>query len=144
MKFAALMQKGFHRDPTIVTAEKALEMATIDGARAIGLDHEIGSIEPGKKADIAVIDASGPWMAPVHHPVSALVYSALGHEVTTVLIDGAVVLRGGHMTTVDEAAVMALSRRAADSLTARAKTAHFARRPWRSRAEGPASAGAPA
>jgi 5-methylthioadenosine/S-adenosylhomocysteine deaminase len=135
MKFAALIQKGFHRDPTIITAEKALEMATIDGARAIGLDHEIGSIEVGKKADIAVIDASGPAMAPVHHPVSALVYSALGHEVTTVLIDGVVVMRGSRITTVDEGAVMARSRRAADSLTRRAKTAHFAKRPWRSRAE---------
>jgi 5-methylthioadenosine/S-adenosylhomocysteine deaminase len=135
MKFAALIQKGFHRNPTIITAEKALEMATIDGARAIGLDHEIGSIEPGKKADIAVIDTSGPAMAPVHHPVSALVYSALGHEVTTVLIDGVVVMRDGRITTVDEAAVMAQSRRAADSLTQRAKTAPFARRPWRSHAD---------
>ena len=136
MKFAALMQKGFHRDPTVITAEKALEMATIDGARAIGLDHEIGSIEVGKKADVAVVDTSGPAMAPVHHPVSALVYSALGHEVTTVLIDGVVVMRDGRLTTVDEAAIMARSRQAADSLTSRANTAHFRRRAWRSRADG--------
>ena len=67
MKMAALIQKGSHRDPTIVTAEKALEMATIDGARAIGLGHEIGSIEVGKKADIAVVGTDHPAMAPMHN-----------------------------------------------------------------------------
>ena len=93
MKMAALIQKGTHRDATIMTAEKVLEMATIDGARAIGLEHVIGSIEPGKKADLAVISTNHPAMAPVHNPVSAIVYSALGHEVTDVFIDGHPVLR---------------------------------------------------
>ncbi|GAB0116039.1 amidohydrolase family protein [Acidisoma sp. 7E03] len=132
MKFAALIQKGHHRNPEIITAEKALEMATIDGARAIGLEHEIGSIEIGKKADIAVFETEDFAIAPVHHPVSALVYSALGHEVSTVLIDGRIVLRGGRMTTVDEGAVRARSRSAAASLAARAGVAHLGRRPWRS------------
>jgi len=132
MKFASLIQKGHHRNPEIITAEKALEMATIDGARAIGLDHDIGSIEIGKKADIAVIDTDGFAIGPVHHPVSALVYSALGHEVSTVLIDGRIVMRDGRMTTVDEGAVRARSRAAADALAARAGVAHLGRRPWRS------------
>ena len=132
MKFAALIQKGSHRDATVMTAEKVLEMATIDGARAIGLDHLIGSLEVGKKADIAVIETDHPAMAPVHHPVSALVYSALGHEVSTVLIDGRVVMRDGRITTVNEADVIARSRQAADALANRAGSDRFKGRPWRS------------
>ena len=134
MKMAALIQKGTHRDATIMTAEKVLEMATIDGARAIGLEHVIGSIEPGKKADLAVISTNHPAMAPVHNPVSAIVYSALGHEVTDVFIDGQPVLRNGVMQTVDEREVLAQSRAAADSLMLRAGSARFKSRPWRSSA----------
>jgi 5-methylthioadenosine/S-adenosylhomocysteine deaminase len=134
MKMAALIQKGTHRDATIMTAEKVLEMATIDGARAIGLEHVIGSIEPGKKADLAVISTNHPAMAPVHNPVSAIVYSALGHEVTDVFIDGHPVLRNGVMQTVDEREVLAQSRAAADSLMLRAGSARFKSRPWRSSA----------
>ena len=81
LKFAALVPKGVTRDATVMTAEKALEMATIDGARAVGLEQEIGSIEVGKRADIVVIDHENAFMTPIHNPVSALVYSALGHEV---------------------------------------------------------------
>lgn len=138
MKFAALIQKGHHRDPEIITAEKALEMATIDGARAIGLEHEIGSIEIGKKADLAVVDTDGFAIAPVHHPVSALVYSALGHEVSTVIIDGRIVMRDGRVVSVDEAGVRRRSRAAADALAARAGIAHLGRRPWRSVGRAPA------
>ena len=103
MKFAALTQKGFHRDATIMTAEKCLEMATIDGARAVGLEGSIGSIEVGKKADIAVVDCTDPFLWPIHNPVSALVYSALGHEVKTVLVDGRVVMEDRVVHTVDVA-----------------------------------------
>lgn len=100
MKFAAVLQNGVHRDPTVMTAEKVVEMATIDGAHAVGLGSEIGSIEPGKKADIIVIDASGSAMTPIHDPVSALVYSALGHEVVDVMVDGRFVVCGGAMLGV--------------------------------------------
>ncbi len=132
MKFAALIQKGVHRDPTVMTADKVLEMATIDGARAVGLDGVTGSLEVGKYADIVVVGTDHPAMAPVHDPVSALVYSALGHEVTDVFIDGRAVMRGGRVTSVDESAVMALSRKAADELTTRAGTRRNVSRPWRS------------
>ena len=134
MKMAALIQKGAHRDPTIVTAEKALEMATIDGARAIGLDAEIGSIEVGKKADLAVVGTNHPAMAPVHNPVSALVYSALGHEVTDVFVDGRPVMRAGRIVSVDECTVLARSRAAADSLAKRSGSDRFKARSWRSAA----------
>ena len=133
MKMAALIQKGAHRDATIITAEKVLEMATIDGAAALGLGDLIGSIEIGKKADIAVVGTRHPAMTPIHNPVSALVYSALGHEVTDVFIDGRRVLSAGVITTVDEGEVLAGSAAAAASLAARAGTAGLATRPWRGR-----------
>jgi 5-methylthioadenosine/S-adenosylhomocysteine deaminase len=132
MKFSALQQKGVHQNAEIITAETVLEMATLGGARAVGLAHEIGSIELGKKADIAVIDYDNAWMTPIHHPVSALVYSALGHEVVTVLIDGRIVMRDGVVTSVDERAVRRSAQLHADALTARAGTDSFKHRPWRS------------
>ena len=132
MKFAALQQKGEHRDSTIITAEKVMEMATIDGARAVGLDKEIGSIEVGKKADMIVIDYDHAFMTPIHHPVSAIVYSALGHEVSSVMIDGRFVMRDGVVTGVDEKAIRRKAQHAADALTQRAGTDRFKRRPWKS------------
>ena len=132
MKFAALQQKGVRQNAEIITAETVLEMATIGGARAVGLEREIGSIEVGKKADIVVVDYDNAWMTPIHHPVSALVYSALGHEVVTVLIDGRVVMRDGVVTNVDERAVRRQAQSHADALTARAGTDAFRKRAWRS------------
>jgi 5-methylthioadenosine/S-adenosylhomocysteine deaminase len=130
MKFAALQQKGVHQDATIIKAEQVLEMATIGGAKAVGLEKEIGSIEIGKKADIIVIDYNNAFMTPIHHPVSALVYSALGHEVTTVVIDGQFVMRDGIVGTVDETAVRRHAQTSADALTKRAGTDASKYRPW--------------
>ncbi len=132
LKFGALIHKGFHRDPTIITAEKVLEMATIDGARAIGLDHDIGSIEVGKKADLVVLNFDNVFVTPVHAPVSSLVYSALGNEPETVIVDGQVVMHGRTMITVSEEEVMQEAQHAADGLAKRAGTDRFKRRPWRS------------
>lgn len=134
MKMAALMQKGHHRDPTILTADKVLEMATIDGARACGLDHLVGSLEVGKKADIAVVGVDHPAMAPVHDPVSALVYSALGHEISDVFIDGRAVMRGGRVISVSEPEIIARSRAAAGALKQRSGTRRLQPRVWRSSA----------
>lgn len=122
MKFAALLQKGVTEDATIMTAQKALEMATIDGAKAVGLEREIGSIEIGKKADIIVIDCDSPFITPIHHPVSALVYSALGHETSSVMIDGRFVMRNDRITTVDERAIRLDAQRRAEALAGRAGT----------------------
>ena len=130
MKFAALMQKGFRQDATIITAEKVLEMATIDGARAVGLDSEIGSIETGKKADLIVIDFNNAFMTPIHHPVSAIVYSALGHEVSTVMIDGRFVMRDGVVTTVNETVVRKQAQAHASALAQRAGSDRFKKRSW--------------
>ena len=88
MKVVALAQKGKYQQGTAITAEKVLGMATIDGARAVGLDDVIGSLEVGKRADVITVDLSGPHMTPTHSIPSALVYQTLGHEVDTVVVDG--------------------------------------------------------
>lgn len=132
MKFAALIHKGAHRDAEIMTAEKALEMATIDGAAAIGMADEIGSLEPGKRADVVVADLSSLCLTPLHQPVSALVYSARGDEVDHVFVDGRQVVRDGAPVLVDTAGIRRRSAAAARALTERAGTAALAHRPWRS------------
>jgi 5-methylthioadenosine/S-adenosylhomocysteine deaminase len=95
-------------------------MATIGGARAVGLGHEIGSIEVGKKADLVLVDLSDAFVTPIHDPISALVYSALGHEPTLVVIDGRIVMRDRKVLTVDQQAVRRRAQSAAESLTRRA------------------------
>jgi 5-methylthioadenosine/S-adenosylhomocysteine deaminase len=120
MKFAALIQKGFHGDATIMTAQQVLRMATIGGAHAVGLGEEIGSIEVGKKADLVLVDLTDSFATPIHDPVSALVYSALGHEPTLVVIDGTIVMRDRKVLTVDEKSVRHEAQRAAENLTRRA------------------------
>jgi Amidohydrolase family len=117
MKFAALMQKGLHGDPTIITAQQVLRMATISGARAIGLGDEIGSIEVGKKADLVLLDITDFFVSPIHDPISAIVYSALGHEPTLVVIDGRIVMRDRKVLTVDERRVRPETQKAAAALT---------------------------
>jgi len=98
---------GIHRDPyddpTLIGAYRALEHATIVGARACLWDDEIGSIERGKKADIVLVDRSAPeWQHPGRDPVRSLVYSANGSHVDTVIIDGKVVMRNRALTLIDE------------------------------------------
>jgi 5-methylthioadenosine/S-adenosylhomocysteine deaminase len=134
LKFTALLHKVMRRDPTVITAEKVLEMATIDGARALGLDAEVGSIEVGKKADLMMVDFRTPNTTPDHHPVSTLVYSASGAEVQTVLVDGRVVVDEGKICTVDEGEVLKEAVARAKSLAKRAGTDHLSRREWRSMA----------
>jgi 5-methylthioadenosine/S-adenosylhomocysteine deaminase len=122
LKFAALIHKGNHRDPTVLTAGQVLAMATIDGAKALGLQEEIGSIEAGKKADIVVANVDGFSVTPLHNPVSALVYSALGHEPEMVLVDGQIVMAHQTVATVSEDEVLSQARVAAKSLARRAGT----------------------
>jgi 5-methylthioadenosine/S-adenosylhomocysteine deaminase len=132
IKFAALIHKGVHQDPEVMTAERALEMATIQGARAIGKDDEIGSIERGKRADIIVLDATNYCITPLHRAPSALVYSARGDEVQRVYVDGQEVVSGGEVRTVNGADVRRAAKLCADALTERAGTAYLGRRAWRS------------
>ncbi len=98
MKFAALLQKARYANPAVLTAERVLEMATIDGARAIGMADRIGSLEVGKQADLVLLDVTGAHLQPHTSTASALVYQANGTEVHTVVIAGEVVLTGRQPT----------------------------------------------
>jgi cytosine/adenosine deaminase-related metal-dependent hydrolase len=102
MYLAACAHKDAYADATKMGARKALEMATIDGARACLWDDTIGSLEPGKLADISLFDMSGIHWHPGRDPVMNLVYSATGRDADTVIIDGRIVMRHGVMATVDE------------------------------------------
>ncbi|MGI9951475.1 amidohydrolase [Moorellaceae bacterium AZ2] len=134
LKLAALLQKVHHLDPTVITAEKVLELATIDAARAIGLEAEIGSLEPGKKADLFVFNPfKGAKAVPMHHPVSTLVYSSSQANVEMVMVNGRMVLSEGKVQTIDEERVLPEAHRAAVKLAERAGTGRFlAERGWRS------------
>jgi cytosine/adenosine deaminase-related metal-dependent hydrolase len=102
MQLAALLPRDARRDPRAVTAEQAVEMATIGGATALLLHNDVGSLEPGKQADLVVFDTSDFDWRPLHNPVANLVYGSTGHSVDTVLIGGDVVLAGKKLTTLDE------------------------------------------
>ena len=98
--FLALIHKGTHDVPQCVSADEALDMATANAAKALCLST--GSIEVGKKADIALLDLDAPSLTPLNNAVAALSYSANGSEVTDVIIDGRPVMRGHELLTVDE------------------------------------------
>ena len=102
MKFVALGQKVKYNDATAITADQVLRMATIDGARAVGLETEIGSLEIGKCADLILVDLNAPHMRPLHSLSSALVYQALGCEVRTVIVDGEILMQDGILTAITE------------------------------------------
>ena len=120
MKLAAIIHKAVTNDPLIVPAETVLEMATINGARALGLEHEIGSLEVGKKADLVVIDLNRLHTTPSLNPISTLVYAATGGEVDTVVVDGQIVVKQGQLLTMDEKEVMEQARLYANALYHRA------------------------
>ncbi len=94
-------------DPTAVPAETVLEMATLNGAKAMGLEEQIGSLEVGKRADFIVINMDAPHLTPAWDPVSTIVYAAQGTDVDTVVIDGQIVMQNRRVNTLDEAAILA-------------------------------------
>lgn len=96
------------------------------------LEHEIDSLEIGKKADIAIIDTDSAWLTPLHNAPSALVYSALGHEVSSVMIDGRFVMKDRVVLTVDADMTRRAAQQAADDLARRAEIEGLKARPWRS------------
>ena len=120
MKLAAIIHKAVTNDPLIVPAETVLEMATINGARSLGLEQEIGSLEVGKKADLVVIDLNRLHTTPSPNPISTLVYAATGGEVDTVVVDGQIVVEQGQLLTLDEDEVMEQAQQHAQALYTRA------------------------
>jgi len=98
------------RDPRAIPAPVALRMATIDGARALGMESAIGSLEPGKRADLIVVSMSAARQTPMYDPLSHLVYVTRGDDVRTTIVNGKVLMRDRQMLTLDERAVLAEAR----------------------------------
>ncbi|MDH5267787.1 MAG: amidohydrolase family protein, partial [Candidatus Bathyarchaeota archaeon] len=119
MKTAALLQKIRYMDPTVLKAQQVLEMATIDGAKALGLEKTVGSLEVGKKADIILIDFRKPHLTPIHDPYANIVYSARGSDVDTVIVNGKLLMEGRKVKTLDEQEVMQKAQRTASNLLTR-------------------------
>jgi len=119
MRTAALLQKLAH-GPEVLSAAQVLRMATIDGARALGLDNEIGSLEVGKRADVIVVDLNQLHSSPKQDVISSLVYSAQPSDVRVTIIDGRVVMRDGGLMTMDESVVVKEANREAGLLAERA------------------------
>jgi 5-methylthioadenosine/S-adenosylhomocysteine deaminase len=111
MRQAAFLHKHATGDPRALPAGTALRMATIEGARVLGLDREIGSLEPGKRADLLIVSMSAARQTPVYDPVSHLVYASRGGDVQTVLVNGRIIMRDRRVQTMDEASVLDEARR---------------------------------
>jgi 5-methylthioadenosine/S-adenosylhomocysteine deaminase len=106
MDTVAKLHKAKTLDPTVMDAQTVLRMATLNGAQVLGLEARIGSLEKGKKADLIIVDTAKPHLTPMYNPVSHMVYAARGSDVTTVIIDGAIVLQDGHLKTMNLSTVI--------------------------------------
>jgi cytosine/adenosine deaminase-related metal-dependent hydrolase len=124
MKLAAVVHRLGERDGgRWIGSREAFRMATIGGARALGLDREIGSIEAGKRADLVMLDARSPEFVPLNDPVWQLVYGESGAAVDRVIVNGAVVFEHGHPTRFDAEALVEEADEVGRRLTARARPA---------------------
>lgn len=119
MRHAALIQKPIH-GPSAMPADQVLRLATIDGARCLGLDHEIGSIELGKRADLSLLRLDRPFNGVAGALASRIVYASYPENVDTVLVDGRVLLRDGQLTTLDQAEVFTRASQEIAALVERA------------------------
>ena len=129
MNMAAIQYKDARQDTRLIPAEAALEMATLVGAQALGVDAEIGSIEPGKKADLVLFDTQRPEWQALFNPVNNLVYNADGRSVHTVIIDGRVRVDAYRQTFVDESRLFAQVQEIGEKLQRRTGTS-FPRSRW--------------
>jgi 5-methylthioadenosine/S-adenosylhomocysteine deaminase len=118
MRVASLLHKLQTVDPRAVSARAALEMATIRGARALGMERRIGSLEPGKRADLILVNASGARHTPMYDPISHLVYVTRGDDVQTTIVHGKVLMRNRKVLTLDEPAVLRDARAWAEKVRA--------------------------
>jgi 5-methylthioadenosine/S-adenosylhomocysteine deaminase len=118
MDTAAKLGKVGTLDPVNMGAATVLKMATVWGAKVLGLDKEIGTIEVGKKADIITIDLRKPHLVPLYNPVSTIVYSASGSDVKDVIVNGRVLMKDRTFTALDAEEVMAKVREISDKIRA--------------------------
>jgi 5-methylthioadenosine/S-adenosylhomocysteine deaminase len=118
MKMLALLQKSARWDASVVSAQQALDFATLNGAQALGMRGELGSIEVGKRADLVLLDGRSPNLRPMfpENVVSNIVYSANAGNVKSVMCDGRFLMRDRSIFTLDEESVVAASESAMRSL----------------------------
>jgi 5-methylthioadenosine/S-adenosylhomocysteine deaminase len=117
MQTAALLAKLHSGEPTALSAVTALEMATINGARALGYESRIGSIEVGKAADLIAIDLSGPATQPVNNVISQLVYATNGSELTHSWVAGRALIKDGKLITLDQQDVIERAQKWRETLS---------------------------
>ena len=118
MRQAAFLHKLTSKDPRAVGAGVALEMATLGGARVIGREKQLGSLEAGKLADVIVVRMDRPRQTPMYDPISHLVYVTRGDDVVTTIVNGKVLMRDGNVLTLNEADVLNAARQAAGQVRA--------------------------
>ena len=118
MKVCALLHKATRWDASVLPAQKVLDLATIDAAKALGVERELGSVEVGKRADLAVVDLRRPHATPFYpdHLCSHLVYACRGSDIRATIVDGVTRVGDGHLVGVDEAEVLARAREIAGEL----------------------------
>jgi 5-methylthioadenosine/S-adenosylhomocysteine deaminase len=121
MRTASLLHKLQSRDPRVVSASEALMMATRGGARALGMEQQIGSLEPRKRADIIIVSTRGARQTPLYDPISHLVYVARGDDVQSTVVHGKVLMRNRQVLTLDETAVLVAARGWIDTVRAAVK-----------------------
>lgn len=119
MHLASIINKPLNNSAISVPAATAIKMATINGARAVFWDDEIGSIEVGKKADLILVDLDKPHFYPIHNIISALAYSAQASDVETVIVDGKVIMENYEIKTIDEEKIMFEAEKAGKDLVSR-------------------------
>ena len=118
MRAASFLQKVATSDPTAVSAKAAVRMATIGGARALGMDKQIGSLEPGKRADVIIVSMNAARQTPMYDPTSHLVYVTRGDDVQTTIVNGQVLMRDRKVLTLDRAAVLRAAKKWAVTVSA--------------------------
>ena len=106
MRVCALLHKVTHFDPAVVTARELIQMATINGAKVMGKEKEIGSLAAGKRADIITINLNKPHLTPIYDPYSHLVYCANGADVEDVIVNGKIIMRNRQVKTLDEEKIL--------------------------------------
>nr|WP_306812795.1 amidohydrolase [Paenibacillus soyae] len=124
LKFTACLHKVNQLDATLLSPMEVIRMGTRGGAQAMGRGHDLGSLEPGKKADVVIVDLQKPHIAPVHRVSSAIVYNANGNDVDTVLVDGRAVVRQGKCTLVDEEETIRRAQSRVDALRSKLSAAY--------------------
>ena len=118
MRTASFLAKVASSDPTAVSAKTAVRLATLGGARALGMDAQIGSLEPDKRADVIIVGMGATRQQPMYDPISHLVYVTRGDDVQTTIVNGKVLMRNRKVLTLDRAAILRESRMWADRVRA--------------------------